>query len=140
MGNEYEVSTDTTRFDRDRYHHWMSDLAYWAKGRARATSEAACDASLLFGAYRVGGEMVGCARVVTDGVTFAWLCDVFVEEGHRGRGLGKALMDAVMSHPGMSEMKRFTLATGDAHGLYRRYGFGPIGEPERWMIRLGANV
>lgn len=140
MTVEYEISSDPLRFDRDRYHHWMSDLAYWAMGRTRDTSESACDGSLLFGVYRSGGEMVGCARVVTDGVTFAWLCDVFVAEEHRGTGLGKRLMSAVMSHPGMAEVKRFTLATGDAHGLYARYGFGPMEEPERWMIRFGPTV
>ena len=140
MAYEYEVSSDPTRFDREAFHHWISDLSYWAAGRAKETTDAACESSVVFGAYLGTGEMIGSARVVTDGVTFAWLCDVFVDESHRGRGVGRRLMDAVMEHPGMVEMKRFVLATADAYGLYEEFGFEPVKMPERWMIRYGSVV
>jgi GNAT superfamily N-acetyltransferase len=140
MADEYEVSSDPTRFDRDAFHHWISDLSYWAPGRTRETTDVAFDSSLVFDAYLGSGRMIGCARVVTDGVTFAWLCDVFVEESHRGRGVGRRLMTAVMTHPGMAEMKRCVLATADAHGLYEEYGFQPLQKPEWWMIRTGSVV
>jgi GNAT superfamily N-acetyltransferase len=84
--------------------------------------------------------MVGGARVVGDGVTFAWICDVFVVDDHRGLGLGKALMNAVVDHPAVAEVKRVTLATGDAHDLYTRYGFKALDNPERWMMRSGPII
>ena len=140
LEDEYEVSSDPARFDREAFHRWISELSYWARGRARETTEAACESSLLFGAYRSSGGMIGCARVVTDGVTFAWLCDVFVDEEHRGRGLGRRLMEAVMEYPGMAEMKRFVLATADAHRLYEEFGFEPLEKPERWLMRSGSVV
>ncbi|MDP9494244.1 MAG: GNAT family N-acetyltransferase [Actinomycetota bacterium] len=140
LADEYEISSDPARFDRETFHHWISDLSYWANGRARETTEAACDASVVFGAYLGTGEMIGCARVVTDGLTFAWLCDVFVDEPYRSRGVGRRLMEAVMEHPGMAEMKRFVLATADAHGLYEEVGFETLKKPERWMIRSGSVV
>lgn len=136
----YRISADPDRFDRDRFHHWISERSYWARGRTRDVTEAACDASLVWGVYDDAGEMVGSARVVTDGVTFAWLCDVFVAEEHRGRGVGKMLMDAVLSHPGLGDVKRFALATADAHELYRPYGFQQMTEPQRWMLRSGVIV
>jgi GNAT superfamily N-acetyltransferase len=94
----YTISDDPQRFDRRRFHHWIADLSYWARRRDLEVTEAACDASLVWGAY-IDGAMVGSARVVTDGVTFAWLCDVFVVEEHRGRGVAKMLREAVLAHP-----------------------------------------
>lgn len=140
MEGEYEVSSDPARFDRDVFHHWISDLSYWALGRARETTDKACESSLVFGAYLGSGEMIGCARVVTDRVTFAWLCDVFVDEHDRGGGVGRSLLEGVMNHPGIAEMKRFVLATADAHELYEEFGFEPLERPERWMIRNGTVV
>ena len=85
--------------------------------------------------------MVGAARVVTDGVTFGWLCDVFVVEGHRGQGLGVALVKAAVEHPALRDVKRMILATGDAHGLYDRFGFEPLGdESDRWMVKRGPTA
>lgn len=94
LANDYTISSDPAQFDREALHHWISDLSYWAQGRARETTDAACESSLLLGAYLKSGEMIGCARVVTDGVTFAWLCDVFVDDSHRGRGVGTRLIEA----------------------------------------------
>jgi GNAT superfamily N-acetyltransferase len=98
----------------------------------------AIDNSLCFAALR-DGDLVGFARVVTDRATFAWLCDVFVAEQARGAGVGKRLMEAVVTHPDLLGLRRFLLATRDAHGLYRQYGFRPIENPEALMaIRRSA--
>jgi GNAT superfamily N-acetyltransferase len=86
-----------------------------------------------------GDEQVGFARVVTDRATFAYLADVFVLEGHRGRGLGKWLMEVVLAHPELQGLRRWMLATADAHGLYRRYGFRELGKPQIFMERKDAS-
>ena len=90
----------------------------------------------MFGAL-VGGRQVGFARVVTDQATFAWICDVFVDESVRGRGVGKRLMAAILADPRLQGLKRMMLATDDAHGLYAGFGFEPLGQPEKWMSRTG---
>ena len=136
----YLISTDPTRFDVESFHRYLSDDSYWAKGRTRAVTDAAVDGSLLFGAYTPEGEMVGAARVVTDGVTFAWICDVYVLGPHRSRGLGKALMKAIVTHPAVVDCKRVLVVTADAHELYRRFGFTPLQAPERWMEYGGRNI
>lgn len=132
---QYLISTDPDRIDIDVIHHWISEKSYWAAGRSRKIVEASVDASLNFGVYTDSGAMIGAARVVTDFSTFGWLCDVFVLDDHRGRGLGKALMSAVVEHPHLSGMQRMILATADAHELYRAYGFEAMESPERWMER-----
>jgi GNAT superfamily N-acetyltransferase len=133
-----EITTDTTRLNRDRLHQWLSGEAYWSPGIPRALLDKAIDNSLCFGAIR-DGELVGFARVITDRATFAWLCDVFVSADERGAGVGKRLMEAVMAHPDLQGLRRFLLATRDAHGLYRRYGFRPIDNPDTLMgIRRSA--
>lgn len=106
-----------------------------------ATVEKSVSTSINFGAYSPDGSMVGAARVVTDGVTFGWLCDVFVLEGHRGKGLGVALVQAAVEHPELRDLKRIILATGDAHGLYERFGFELLGdEADRWMVKRGPTA
>ncbi|MCX6099462.1 MAG: GNAT family N-acetyltransferase, partial [Candidatus Bipolaricaulota bacterium] len=94
----YTVSTDKARLDLDLVHRWLSEVSYWAQGRSRDVVERSIEHSLAFGAY-LGDEQVGFARAVTDYATFAWLCDVFVDEGHRGRGVGKLLVRSVTAHP-----------------------------------------
>lgn len=131
----YLISTDPDRLDLDVIHHWISEESYWAPGRSRQTVAASVQTSLNFGIYADDGEMVGAARVVTDFATFGWLCDVFVIDEHRGRGLGKALMAAVADHPELTGLQRIILATADAHQLYARYGFELMANPERWMER-----
>jgi GNAT superfamily N-acetyltransferase len=136
---QYTISTDPERLDLDLVHEFLSKESYWATGRTRDTVERSVTSSLNFGAYEPDGTMVGAARVVTDWITFAWLCDVFVVEPHRGNGLGVALVEAVVSHPALREVKRLVLATGDSHGLYERFGFEQLGdEADRWMVRIGA--
>ncbi len=99
--------------------------------------ERAFDGSICFSAFAGeparGAPQIGFARVVTDRATFAWLCDVFVLKKHRGSGVAKRLMDAVMAHPDLKGLRNVLLATRDAHGLYARYGFTPLAEPQRWM-------
>ena len=135
---DYEISTDPDRLDLDVIHRYLRDESYWAAGRERVTVDVSVQGSLNFGAYTADGQMVGAARVVTDGITFAWLCDVFVLEGHRDNGLGTALVQAVVEHPALRDIKRMLLATADAHGLYEKFGFTPMSHPERWMVRLGT--
>jgi GNAT superfamily N-acetyltransferase len=131
----YAISTDKTRLDIGLIHDFLSEDSYWAQGRPYAVVEESVEHSLCFGIY-AGTEQVGFARVVTDYATFAWLCDVFVVESHRGQGLGKWLVESVVAHPDLRGMQRFMLATRDAHDLYRRYaGFEPLEVPEKWMAR-----
>jgi GNAT superfamily N-acetyltransferase len=134
---KYVISTDPKHIDRDRVWHFLHDDSYWAAGVPRDVMDRAIDASLCFSAFagdpEKGGAQVGFARVVTDRATFGWVCDVFVLPDHRGSGVGKMLMDAVMAHPDLGGLRNVMLATRDAHGLYARYGFAPLAEPARWM-------
>lgn len=132
----YEITTDPTRIDPVVVHRWLAEESYWAKGRSVEAVTRSMANSICFGAF-AGTQQVGFARVVTDRATFAWLCDVFVTEPHRGRGVGGALVAAAVGHPELSELKRFVLATADAHEVYRRHGFEVLDNPERWMIRRG---
>jgi GNAT superfamily N-acetyltransferase len=135
----YRFSARAGDMDREQIHAWLSREAYWAKGRPRAVQDAAIDASINFGMFdSLSGRQVAYARVVTDSVTFAWLCDVFVDQKVRGHGVGVALMENVCSLLDDLHMKRVVLATGDAHGLYEKFGFEPLAQPERWMERTAA--
>lgn len=125
------ISTDPTRLDVDA----MTDMlarSYWARGRSRATVARSVQYSLVFGVYDEDRQ-VGLARVISDYTTFAYLCDVFIHEVYRGQGIGKWLIDTVVTHPDLKDLRRFMLATRDAHGLYRQYGFTPLANPDRWM-------
>jgi ribosomal protein S18 acetylase RimI-like enzyme len=134
----FVVSDDPARIDLDVVHGYLS-RSYWSEGIPRATVERAVRNSLVFGLY-AGDRQVGFARVITDRTTFAYLCDVFVLEEVQGRGLGKWLMEAVSTHPDLQGLRRFMLATRDAHGLYERYGFRPLKSPERFMERHDPDV
>ena len=118
--------------DLDRVFEFLSHEAYWSAGLPRDIFDTAVANSLLFAAY-AGDELAGFARVVTDHATFAWLCDVFVLPAHRGNGVSRRLMDAIMARPDLARVRNFMLATRDAHGLYAKYGFTPLAEPARWM-------
>jgi GNAT superfamily N-acetyltransferase len=137
---DFTISTNRDRFDVEVFHGYLAEDSYWARGRRPETSEAAVANSLIFGAYAPDGVMVGAARVVTDCATFGWLCDLFVLEGSRGKGLGEALVAAVRDHPCLADTKRILLATADAHSLYERHGFHSLGAPERWMEYNGGTV
>ncbi|MFC8718299.1 GNAT family N-acetyltransferase [Kitasatospora sp. NPDC057198] len=131
----YCVSTDPARLDRAAVHRWLAEDAYWALGRPREKQDLAIDHSLNFGLYEESsGEQVGYARVVTDRATFAWLCDVFIAPGARGKGLGTALTAAVRDELAALGLRRLLLATRDAHEVYARVGFAPLALPEKWMV------
>lgn len=130
-----KISTDPALLDVDLIHRFLSEESYWARGRARAVTERAIAGSLCFGAYDEDAGQVGFARVVTDAATFGFLADVFVVAAARGRGVGKALVTAVTAHPDVGSLPRLTLATDDAHGLYAQFGFVPVDDAERWMVR-----
>jgi ribosomal protein S18 acetylase RimI-like enzyme len=122
----YEISGDPARLDVDAIHAYLV-RSYWSPGIPRETVARAVRNSLCFGAYeRASGRQVGFTRVVTDHATFAYLCDVYVLEEHRGRGLSKAMMRAACAHPALAGARRVMLATRDAHGLYRRFGFADV--------------
>lgn len=130
----YEISSDPGRLDPSRIHRWLSTDAYWALGRSREQQDRAIEGSLNFGAFdRTSGELVAYARVVTDRATFAWLCDVYVDRSARGKGIGTALVEAVRDHLGPLGLRRVLLATDDAHGVYAKAGFVPLGDPQKWM-------
>ena len=132
----YWFSSRAGDMDRKLIHAWLSKEAYWAQGRTRALQDAAIDASINFGMFdSMSGRQVAYARVVTDSVTFAWLCDVFVDPKIRGHGVGVALMKNVCSMLDDLNLKRVILSTGDAHGLYEKFGFEPLAQPEKWMAR-----
>jgi GNAT superfamily N-acetyltransferase len=132
------VDTDTDRLDLGVIHGFLSG-SYWAAGIPLEVVQRSVAGSLCFGLYD-GDAQVGFARVVTDRATFAYLCDVFVLESRQGQRLGTFLMECVMAHPDLQGLRRFSLATRDAHALYRRFGFGPPRRPESQMEIVDPDV
>lgn len=134
-----EISNDKARLDVDRIHAYLSGESYWARGRAREATELGIATSLCFGAYDTAdGRQLGFTRVLSDGVVMAWVADVFSFPQERGRGVGKALMRAVVEHPELQQVKRMGLVTADAHGLYEGAGFHAPAAPQIWMERMCA--
>ena len=129
--DRFTISTDKSRLDLEAISAMLGG-AYWAKGRPPERTERALENSLVFGLYD-GARQIGLARVVSDYAVFAYLCDVIVDEAYRAQGLGKWLIETVMAHPDLQGLRRWTLATRDAHGLYRRYGWNPLTDPGSWM-------
>jgi GNAT superfamily N-acetyltransferase len=127
----YEISTDKSRLDIGLIHEFLSS-SYWAKGVPRSVIEKSVKNSLCFGAY-CSGQQVGFGRAVTDLATFAYIADVFVLPEHRGRGIARSLIKAMLDHPELQGLRRFILATKDAHDLYAQCGFQPLSQPERYM-------
>ena len=136
--DSFVVSCDPADQDVDVIHAFLSD-SYWAKGVPRDTVARSVRNSLCF-ALRDGARQIGFARVISDRATIAYLGDVFVLPEYRGRGLGKWLVECVMSHPELQGMRRWILGTLDAHELYRPFGFTPLAEPTRMMERRDPNV
>lgn len=135
---EIEISNDNNRLDVSMIHTFLANESYWVPGISRQSVEKSIEHSLCFGAYS-GGRQVAFARVVTDYVRFAHLLDVFVLQEFRGHGLGKLLVNRILSHPELRTVIRFTLGTQDAHGLYAQYGFTAPANPERQMELLRPN-
>jgi len=131
---DYEIDSDLARMDLDRVHRWLSTDAFWALGRTRETVETAARNSVNFGVFTSEGTQVAYARVATDHATFGWLCDVYVDRDHRGRGLGTRLSEAVVATLRPMGLKRVLLSTLDAHKVYARVGFVPVPDPEKLMI------
>ena len=127
----YRITTDPGKLDLAAVHAFLS-RSFWAEGIPKATVAKAIANSLCFGLFD-GDDQVGFARVVTDRATYAYLCDVYVLETHRGQGLGKWLIETVMAHPDLQGLRRFQLVTRDAHGLYSRHGFEAPISPDRHM-------
>jgi GNAT superfamily N-acetyltransferase len=131
---DYVISTDKAKLDLNVIHDFLSNSSYWAVGRGLETIKRSIENSLSFGLYE-NDRQIGFARVVTDYATFAWLADVFVLEAARGRGLGTWLVEVILAHPELQGFRRWTLATKDAHEIYRKFGFSELKRPERWMER-----
>jgi len=127
----YELSSDKRSLDIDTIHGYLTQ-SYWSPGVPREVVERAIDGSLCFGVFHQD-KQIGFARVVTDKATFAYLADVFILEPHRGNGLSKRLMEVIFAHADLQGLRRFMLATKDAHGLYKQFGFTELGNPARFM-------
>lgn len=137
MTDGLRFSNRTEDIDRALVHYWISELSYWAQGRSRQAQDTAIDGSRNYSVHDLAtGAQLGYARVITDGATFAWLCDVIVAPHARGRGVGKRLIAGLMDDLEPLGLRRVLLATADAHGLYAQYGFEPLAQPERWMVHL----
>jgi GNAT superfamily N-acetyltransferase len=136
---EYIITTNSERLDIELIHDYLSKSSYWARGRSLDLVRRSIENSLPFGVFRES-EQVGFGRVVTDYATFAWIADVFILEQHRGQGLSKWLLEVMVNHPQLQGFRRWVLATRDAHGLYRRYGFTELRDPPRWMEKFSENV
>ena len=132
---DYVLRSDLADMDLDLVHRWLSTDAYWALGRSREAVGTAAQHSLNVGAFTGDGRQVAYARVVTDHANFAWLCDVYVDRAHRGRGLGKRLVGSVVERLDHLGVRRTLLSTQDAHGVYAGNGFEPLPDPTTWMIR-----
>ena len=125
------ISTDKTKLDVDYIHQVLSH-SYWAKGIPVEVIRKSIEGSLCFGIYDHDNQ-VGFARVITDKATFAYLADVFVDQGYRHQGIAKTLMRSILAEPELQGLRRFMLATRDAHGLYRQFGFEPLTNPQYMM-------
>jgi GNAT superfamily N-acetyltransferase len=136
---EYEIDTDKRRLDLSTIHRYLSEEAYWAKSRTMEQTLTAIENSLCFGVYD-GRQQVGFARVVSDKATFAYIGDVFILEKHRAKGLSKWLMETIVSQPDLQGLRRWLLATADAHGLYEQFEFEGLKHPERWMERTAPDA
>ncbi len=134
MSDRYFVSSDSSLLQIDRIHRFLAKEAYWCADIPRKVLEVAIQHSINFGLYERKSKLqVGFARVVTDKATFAWLCDVYIEDEHRKNGLSKMLMENVVQHPELKSLRRFCLTTKDSHFLYEKFGFQITKTPGYWM-------
>ncbi len=132
--DSFTISTDPSRLNMNVVYDFLS-RSYWAKTRPRERTDEAFANSLVFGIYE-DSRQIGMARIVTDFSVVVYLCDVFIHEDFRGHGLGKWLMQTMLENPALSHIRRWLLATDDAHGLYQQFGFEPLSDVEKWMQRL----
>jgi GNAT superfamily N-acetyltransferase len=134
-----EIDQDKNRLDIAMIHKFLTEESYWAKERTLEQTQTAIGNSMCFGMYN-DERQIGFARVVTDKATFAYVGDVFIVEEFRGQGLGERLMDSIVSHEELQGLRRWVLATRDAHGLYEKYEFASLRYPERWMEKTAPNA
>jgi GNAT superfamily N-acetyltransferase len=132
ISDKFIISTDKSRLNTSYIHDYLANRSYWAQNIPIEVVRKSIEGSLCFGIY-TGEKQVGFARVITDMACFAYLADVFVDENFRGRGLSKWLMEVILAHPDLQGLRRFLLATRDAHGLYEQFGFSLLSAPEKWM-------
>jgi GNAT superfamily N-acetyltransferase len=137
--DEFNISTDKNLLDVDAIQRFLNEESYWAKDRRPEQTEAAIENSICFGLYSNCAQ-IGFARVVSDCATFAYIGDVFILEEFRGKGLSKWLMEVILKHPHLQGLRRWVLATKDAHGLYSQFGFHGLKYPERWMELPAPNA
>jgi GNAT superfamily N-acetyltransferase len=137
--DQFVISTDHSHLQVDIIHKFLSEESYWANRRTLEQTQTAIENSICFGVYDVD-KQIGFARVVTDRATFAYLGDVFILAEYRGLGLGKWLMETIISHPELQGLRRWVLATRDAHDLYSKYGFDRLRFPERWMEKASPDA
>lgn len=137
--DSFTIDTDKQRLQFDVIQRFLENESYWANRRTPDQTRTAIENSICFGVY-YGERQVGFARVVTDKATFAYLGDIFILNEYRGRGLSKWLMEVIISHPELQGLRRWVLATRDAHGLYRQYDFDDLRHPERWMERCAPDA
>jgi len=135
----FTISTDRDRLQFDVIQRFLEDESYWANRRTPEQTRTAIENSICFGVYDAD-HLIGFARVVSDCSTFAYLGDVFILPEYRGRGLSKWLMEIVISHPDLQGLRRWVLATRDAHGLYEQYGFDSLVHPDRWMEKTAPDA
>lgn len=135
----YIIYTDPAKADAEAIHKYLSEASYWAENIPLETVEKSIHNSLCFSLY-ADERQIGLARIITDKATFAYLCDVYVLPEFRGQGLSKWLMECVLIHPDLQNLRRFMLATKDAHGLYTQFGFKPAAAPDRLMEIVNRNV
>ena len=138
LKHRFYISTDKSKLDIAMIHDFLCS-SYWAENIPLVILEKAIQNSLCFGLYE-DHQQVGFARVITDYATSALLKDVFILEPYRGQGLGKWFVQYILEEPELQDVQRWLLGTKDAHGLYRRYGFKNLTEPERMMMRLHPNA
>ncbi len=136
---EFLISTDRSRLDVDAIQRFLAEDSYWARERTPEQTRTAIEHSICFGVYH-GDRLIGFARVVSDQATFAYLGDVFIIEEYRGQGLSKWLMETIVGHPDLQGLRRWVLATRDAHSLYEKFGFHALVHPDRWMERPAPNA
>ncbi len=130
--NDIHISTDKSLLDVEAIHNFLVNESYWAQNRTIEQTRTAIENSICFGVYD-GEDLIGFARVVSDRATFAYLGDVFILGEYRGKALGKKLMESILAHPDLQGLRRWVLATHDAHSLYAKFGFAELKHPERWM-------
>ena len=136
---EFTIDTVKSRLQVDAIQSFLTAESYWAQTRTREQTETAIENSICFGLFH-GDRQIGFARVVSDQATFAYLGDVFVIDKFRGRGLSKWLMKTIIEHPDLQGLRRWVLATRDAHGVYEKFGFEPLKHPTRWMERPASDA